>query len=136
MVRTAAPRCSTRGCKYIASQPSGLCRKHLKAECDRLFSLHIRNRGTCESGRPNHNGNLQCAHGFSRRYLTVRWNPNNAWAFCGGCHVFYTHHPIEWDDWLCDRWGLAMYGAMKGMALQTEMKVDMEAVYAELRGAS
>lgn len=136
MVRTAVPRCSTRGCKYIASQPSGLCRKHLKAECDRLFSLHIRNRGTCESGRPNHNGNLQCAHGFSRRYLTVRWNPNNAWAFCGGCHVFYTHHPIEWDDWLCDRWGLALYGVMKGMALQTEVKVDMEAVYAELRGAS
>lgn len=136
MARTAAPRCSTRGCKYVASQPSGLCRKHLKAECDRLFSLHIRNRGTCESGRPNHNGNLQCAHGFSRRYLSVRWNPNNAWAFCGGCHVFYTHHPIEWDDWLCDRWGLALYGVMKGMALQTEMKVDMEAVYAELRGAS
>ncbi len=136
MARTAAPRCSTRGCRYIASQPSGLCRKHLKAECDRLFSLHIRNRGTCESGRPNHNGSLQCAHGFSRRYLTVRWNPNNAWAFCGGCHVFYTHHPIEWDDWLCDRWGLALYGVMKGMALQTEVKVDMEAVYAELRGAS
>ena len=130
--RTVAPRCSKRGCKYVASQPSGLCRKHLKAECDRLFSLHIRNRGACESGRPNHAGGLQCAHGFSRRYLGVRWNESNAWALCAGCHTFYTHHPIEWDDWLADKWGLAFYSAMKGMALQTTVKVDLEGVYQEL----
>lgn len=134
MTRTVQPRCSKRGCKYVASQPSGLCRKHLKMECDRMFSLAIRQRGACESGRKTHSGALQCAHGFSRRYLSVRWNDHNAWALCAGCHVFYTHHPIEWDDWLCNTWGLALYGVMKGMALQTEVKVDMEAVYAELNG--
>ena len=132
MVKTAASRCSKRGCKYIASLPSGLCRKHLKAECDRLFSLKIRERGECESGRPNHAGGHQCAHGFSRRYQTVRWNETNAWCLCAGCHTFYTHHPIEWDDWLVDRWGFALYGVMKGMALQTDVKVDLEGVYREL----
>jgi len=114
--------------------PSGLCRKHLKAECDRLFSLEIRSRGECESGRPTHNGGLQCAHGFSRRYLTIRWNPNNAWAFCAGCHTYYTARPDEWSFWLMDKWGRALHSVMRGMAEQTQVKVDMEAVYAELNG--
>lgn len=133
MARTSAPRCSRRGCKLAASLPSGLCRKHLKAECDRLFSLRIRARGHCESRRDTHAGNLQCAHGFSRRYLAVRWNEFNAWSFCAGCHIFYTHHPLEWDDWLAERWGAALYGVMKTMALSGE-RPDLEAVYADLCG--
>lgn len=136
MARTAAPRCSVRGCKLIASQPSGRCRKHLKAECDRLFALQIRNRGVCELGDPPHNGALQCCHGFSRRFLSIRWNPENAFAGCAKHHQMFTLNPDLWSFWLLDRWGVKQHAAMREMATQTLVKVDMEAVYAELQGAS
>ena len=74
--------------------------KRLKAEADRLFSLLIRSKGYCESGRPNHAGPLQCAHGFSRRYMGTRWITQNAFSLCAGCHVYFTHRPIEWDEWM------------------------------------
>jgi hypothetical protein len=28
----------------------------------------------------------------------------NAFALCRGCHVYFTHRPLEWDDWLKDAW--------------------------------
>lgn len=143
-MRTAAPRCSKRGCKYVASQPSGLCRKHLMAECDRLFSLKIRERGVCEINHlprtvrdldikfPECKGPLQCCHGFSRRHRSTRWNETNCFSGCAAHHLFFTNHPDLWRDVLADRWGLALYGVMQGMAYQTTVKVDLEGVYEEL----
>ena len=130
-MRSPKPRCSRQRCTYIASLPSGLCRKHLKAECDRLFSLKIRERGECESGRDTHNGAFQCAHGFSRRYLSIRWDDRNAFCFCAGCHTYYTNHPDEWSWWLQDEWGVR-YWLMQNLAQQTTQKIDLEAVYKEL----
>lgn len=144
MARTAAPRCKKRQCKYVASQPSGLCRKHLIDECDSLFGKRIRARGHCELNSlprsvkdldikfPACKGVLQCCHGFSRRHHTIRWNEMNSWSGCAAHHYFYTNHPDLWRDWLADRWGLAFYGVMQGMAYQTTVKVDLEGVYEEL----
>lgn len=90
---------------------------YLKAKADKLFHALIRSRGYCESGRVSHKGPLSCAHGFSRRYLAVRWDTRNAWCFCAGCHLYYTHRPIEWDNWMLatsihyqELRGLALYG--------------------------
>lgn len=128
-MRSAKPRCSRQRCTYIASLPSGLCRKHLKAECDRLFSLKIRERGQCELGDPPHNGALQCCHAFSRRFLTIRWNDNNAFCGCAKHHQFYSNNPDQWSWWLLDRWGQERYDAMRALAQQTTQKIDLEAVY-------
>lgn len=134
MARTALPRCSKRGCSLVASQPSGLCRKHLKAECDRLFSLAIRERGACELGPAPHAGPLQCCHGFSRRFLSIRWNPANAWAGCAKHHQFFTNNPDRWSWFLLDKWGQDRFDVMREMAQQTAVKVDLEGVYAQLTG--
>lgn len=75
----------------------------VKRRMDKNFSLYIRGRGHCESGREKHAGVLQCAHGFSRRYTATRWDTRNAWCLCAGCHKYYTHHPIEWDEWMRSR---------------------------------
>lgn len=102
-----------------------LTRKQLTAKADKLFSQVIRQPGRCE----NCGGHsfLQCAHGISRRYHAVRWDLRNAFPLCRSCHVYFTHRPLEWDDWLIERWGALLYKEMRSTALRGE-RVDLEAV--------
>ena len=55
--------------------------------------------------KPLCNGNLQCGHIISRRYRAVRWAADNAKPLCGAHHVYFTHHPLEWED-ICRRLGV------------------------------
>lgn len=96
---------------------------------DRLFSVLTRAPGVCVHCGATER--LQCAHGFSRRYRSVRWDSRNAFCLCQGCHMFFTHRPLEWDEWLRNRWGNALYTELRALALSTE-KVDLEAVREEL----
>lgn len=104
--------------------------------CDVLFSRLVRVEGMCQIRKMANCpvGNLQCAHGFSRRYRAVRWDPRNAFAACAGCHMYFTHHPIEWDDFLRERWGVELYDELKGLALAGE-KVDLGEIEARLKKA-
>ena len=69
-------------------------RQSLIKEADRVFSLHIRNRGsgygynhcyTCSAYMPVEE--LQCGHFRPRRYLNTRWHPFNCWPQCNTCNV-------------------------------------------------
>ena len=69
-------------------------RQSLIKEADRVFSLHIRNRGatydfnhcfTC--GVYMAVWELQAGHFINRRYLKVRWHPVNVWPQCNECNV-------------------------------------------------
>lgn len=105
---------------------AGYCKTHATEEADRLFSLVVRNVGSCgaDDGRPC-SGGLQCAHGFSRRYRNTRWDARNAWCLCQAHHTYYTHRPIEWDLWMLDRLGVEGYVQLREAALATT-KVDLE----------
>lgn len=106
--------------------------KAIVAEADRLFSLRIRTRdGRCQNCGTTRD--LQCAHGFSRSYRTVRWDDRNAFALCRGCHVKYTHRPIEWDDWLRERMGDELYDEVRLLA-SLGPKPDVAAVLEQLKG--
>lgn len=133
-MKVRASACRIQRCKRRPAI-DGLCKSHAVEEADRLFSLAVRSVGRCESGRPGHLGNLQCAHGFSRSYKAVRWDRRNAFCLCGGCHTFYTHHPIEWDLWMLDRLGLELYSELRGLALTYRMP-DLDVVLGELRAAA
>lgn len=85
--------------------------------CDILFGQIIRSRGACESGRDNHKGVLQCAHGFSRRYRATRWMEEQCWCLCAGCHMFFTQRPLEWDQWMRERLGGPFYESIRHEAL-------------------
>lgn len=106
----------------------------LVKKADVLFSKIVRARGFCESGRSEHAGALQCAHGFSRRYRNVRWDARQCWALCQGCHVYYTHRPIEWDLWMQERMGLEIYEEVRTTALDKWSKPDVSAILERLRG--
>lgn len=102
----------------------------LTRKCDRLFSLAIRQRdGKCQNCGTDQN--LQCAHGFSRRYFATRWELWNAFALCRDCHVYYTHRPLEWEEWLQERWGLDDYWANRRLAINANgYRPDKEALAA------
>jgi len=75
-------------------------RQRWMKRADAAFGIHIRSRGACQSDRPSHAGNLQCAHIISRSYKTIRTDERNALCLCAGCHTYYTHRPLEWEDWI------------------------------------
>lgn len=107
----------------------------LVKRADAIFGALVRSVGFCESGRTKHAGPLQCAHGFSRRYEATRWTRANAWCLCAGCHVYYTHRPLEWDEWMRVRLDLVRtgwdYEALRYRAIWGG-KQDMEQVLAGL----
>ncbi len=70
------------------------------ARADTAFSKVVRSVGYCESDRPDHKGNLQCAHIIGRSYKTIRVDRRNALCLCAGCHMYFTHHPLEWREWV------------------------------------
>ena len=108
-------------------------RMALGKKCDRLFSELIRSRGECElRGTAECRGVLQCCHGFSRRFRSLRWDERNAFAGCAGCHLYFTKRPDEWTWWLLDRWGSTLYFELKNLAL-AGAKPDLEAIEADLR---
>lgn len=100
---------------------------------DALVGSHVRSRGRCEAcGKTS---DLQWAHGFSRRYRAVRWDLRNGFCLCRGCHLKYTVRPLEWDDWLRERWGEELYAELRSLAL-TAGRVDHAALLAEFRGGT
>ena len=104
-------------------------RTQLLARCDLLFGRIVRHAGRCENCDSTEF--LQCAHGFSRSYRTVRWDRRNAFCLCRGCHVYFTHRPLEWDGWLRERWGDSLYAELRGLAL-THRPPDLSELAAEL----
>lgn len=106
------------------------------AKCDAVFGKIIRLPAVCV-----HCGGtdvIQCAHGFSRRYRAVRWDERNAFPLCRGCHMYFTHRPLEWDEWLINRWGLKVYNEIRDLALHgrnpnlTDTLAALRARWAEL----
>lgn len=88
-----------------------------KQTADKLFSELVRMNGRCLICGTR-DGRLECAHGFSRRYLAIRWDRRNAFCLCARCHRHYTGRPLEWDDWLLKRWGEALYNELRSLALE------------------
>jgi hypothetical protein len=103
-------------------------RTKLKRMADKLWSLVVRAAGKCRICGSKER--LQAAHGFSRRYLGTRFDLRNGWCLCAGCHVFYTHRPLEFDEWLRRELG-EIYEPLREQAL-TITAPDYEAIIAKL----
>lgn len=67
----------------------------LKRRATSLHSQYVRARdGRCvRCGRTD--GQLQCAHVFSRRYAATRTDERNAACLCATCHRYLTENPYE-----------------------------------------
>lgn len=78
-------------------------RQNYMKQADALFSRFIRERdGFCQACGTT--SDLQCAHIISRSYKSIRTHRLNAVALCRSCHVKFTHRPLEWQDFVDERW--------------------------------
>lgn len=108
-----------------------LSRRRQQELADTLFSRYIRARdGHCLACGSD--VTLQCAHIISRSYHAIRYNPINAVTLCRGCHVRYTHKPLEWELWAQAWIGDEAYEMLRHKALSRE-KVDYDALLDWLR---
>jgi len=74
--------------------------KSVKASCDKLFSKLIRSKNQCERcGNPIYE-QLHCAHIYSRKFGSVRFDENNAKCLCAKCHRWAHDNPTEFTKWL------------------------------------
>ena len=96
-------------------KPKTPTKTQLLKKCDATFGKVVRSCGRCDAcGFTDH---IQCAHGFSRSYRSVRWDRRNAFPLCRSCHVYYTHRPLQWDQYLRDAWGEPLYALLRHLAL-------------------
>lgn len=99
---------------------------------DSLVGARVRSRGMCEAvGRP-HKGRLQWCHVISRSYHNTRWLEYNSLCLCAGCHTYFTHRPLEWEQLIIERMGARHYGDLKTLALRHE-KIDYKSKYEQLK---
>jgi len=95
---------------------------------DKLFSLYIRKRGSCQRCGKTHF--LQTSHIYSRRYLRVRWWPDNATCLCAGCHIFMTASPVDHADF-----ALNLLGRKRFTNLQhTRQEIRKDLTVEEVKG--
>lgn len=111
---------------------------------DTWFSLCIRERAdwTCEScgkrytpeyslitGLPK-NQALHCSHYFGRGNWATRFEPNNAFAHCYGCHAKFEGSPHAFREWVQEKLGTKFYddlvaiscNVLQGRAARKEKK--------------
>lgn len=87
----------------------------LETLADDLFSVWVRStRGGCEMcKRPYRPWELQNAHGFSRAKKRVRYNEQNVFALCPGCHRKHTPPLPAWYVWFENRVGVEAYSRVE-----------------------
>jgi hypothetical protein len=153
--QTKTARCFVRGCKrplrvivpllmddYVseaAPEPpriEGYCLTHAKREADRLCRLIVLNRDDWTCQRCGATAGIQWCHILTRSELSIRWEPKNSLALCAGCHVYMTHRPVEWLDWIDDHFGPYRMGTLRKLrrdSIARGDKPDYAALIADLR---
>lgn len=95
---------------------------------DRLFSLYIRSRDLwrcqrCHRTYKPPTSALHCSHFHGRGKKSVRFDPDNAVAFCWGCHKYMESQPYEHNEFFYRRLGKQRYEALLVRA-NTPQRVD------------
>lgn len=123
-VKTAIRRTRVKRSKKAASQH----RMRLALDADCRAKVFERDGFQCvRCGKPN----PQWCHVFSRRHPCLRWEPDNSFAGCAGCHMFWHHEPLLAVDWFRKSYPLRYERLMAVM--QVNPKVRVKELYAEMK---
>lgn len=78
-------------------------------KADTLFSQYVRVKvGHCE--RCGKKDNLQVAHIITRDCKKLRYDEDNVFCLCAGCHLFWAHKkPLEFAEFVREKKGAALY---------------------------
>jgi hypothetical protein len=109
----------------------GLCRPHAVLLADQRCREAVFERyRCCVNCGARHS--LQWAHVVSRRYWQTRWHPDNSVVLCARCHVYYTHRPLEWWEFVARFFGTEHMERLRDLALRGRR--DLEDLIAEQVG--
>lgn len=86
-------------------------------EVDRLWSEIVKIKAGYRCEETNATDNLQSAHIIRRNYRNVRWDLENGICLVNKRHVWYTHHPLEWENFIKAYKGKAYYEKLRAKAL-------------------
>jgi hypothetical protein len=107
---------------------------------DTLFSkiVRLRDRFNCQKCRryyPQGHG-LQCAHVFSRRHQSTRYDFDNAVALCFADHQYFGENPTIFTAWIKKHLGEVRYAELEARhsKIVKRTKADSEALYEHLKG--
>ncbi|MDQ5840771.1 MAG: hypothetical protein M3537_06450 [Chloroflexota bacterium] len=123
------------GRRVASKKPKKRQKENYRTQADRRFSIAVRGIGFCENcGSVEF---LQCAHIVSRSYSATRVDFLNAVCLCRGCHVFFTHRPLEWWDWARRRIGEEAFDELRRLAVggaKIDWKAEAERLKTDLPG--
>lgn len=108
---------------------------------DRWFSKCVRERAnwTCErcyrKTPDDKRMGLHCSHYISRANWSTRFDPDNAFAHCYGCHQFLSSHPSDFREWVIQRIGSILHDRLVANARKTApgLKRRMNEIAAHFR---
>jgi 5-methylcytosine-specific restriction endonuclease McrA len=114
----------------------GWCKTHAKREADRLCRLVVLERDGYTCQRCGATEAIQWCHILTRSELSLRWNPLNSLALCASCHVYMTHRPVEWMEWVDDHYEqkrVDWLRLIRLLSVQRGIKPDYAEIIASLR---
>lgn len=87
-----------------------------RTPADAAFSNCVRERAgwrceRCNTYYPEGHGRqgLHCSHFHGRGNWSVRFDPENAFSHCYGCHSYFEQNPAEFKDWIIASMGEGAY---------------------------
>lgn len=108
-----------------------------RRKADALFSKRIRSRGICQAfafDGVKCAGVLQCAHIVKRRYLSLRWDDENAACLCQAHHMYFTHAPLAEERFHNGLLGPDRFAELKRRAETAVGAPDYDAILHRLNG--
>lgn len=111
-------------------------KSYWKNQCDKIFAeiVKLKANGKCEETGTAQN--IQCAHIIPRNYHSTRWDFDNAIALNFKRHKYYTHHPVEWREFINNKFGNGRnYYYMlerRALSLTHRSLLDYKELYARL----
>jgi hypothetical protein len=117
----------------------------LKAKLDKLFSEYIRKRDSdhrglckcisCGKEAPAFGGSMHAGHLFSRRFLSIRYDPKNVNSQCSYCNTFLNGNQIKAARGVERKWGKGTVDDLESrMHITTKLsRVDYEEAIENIR---
>lgn len=114
-----------------------ITKRGMVRKLDKIVSEIVRARGSCAKCRKGaETVTLQCAHIFSRRNMSVRFDLLNCLPLCYACHFYWAHkEPIEFTEFVKEYLGKYYYEQLRIRAktiLKWTME-DMQTLYTKLQ---
>jgi len=110
-------------------------RKKLRDQLDKLLGIIVRQRAGYKCEQCGKHAPLNTAHIISRINLATRWDRDNVFCFCVGCHFWGHQNPILFTEFVKEKLGDEKYEGLKKKSIEVKKWtiVELEALVEEFK---